>query len=433
MALKIALLMLALASILAAPALAQDATPPAVKSDDLAGLSQSVSALGYPRLGDDRAPVNVVEYCALDSPACARFRADVLPDLLPLIADGRVVYTFIPLYGLGDTTNARTAARAAVCAAEQGAFWPFSQALFDRLAANSATAFASEALAAAMTALDLDRARWDNCMLSERPDIVLETATTQAGMLPGFDGTSVPFVQVNGVPSLPDRAGLMAAIHLELQTLGTRAPEATPEATDEVVIVTVEPLLGQPIPPPVELELPAGWRYGYDALVLSDVDNAIRSIPLAVYTGPVSGGRGVIVLLWGFPNLVAGNPFTGGSAPDLWSDGLRLLRLAVIEQGCNIGTDLRMSYSVGDLPASGTQFSAVDCPQLPDTRGWFAGLQEGGINFVFYVYTEPISAMNTAGDELQLILDSARFTVPTPAATTATPEPGAGATPAPRP
>jgi len=88
--------------------------------------------------------------------------------------------------------------------------------------------------------------------------------------------------------------------------------------------------------------------------------------------------------------------------------------LAVIETGCNIGTDERREYSIGGLAAAGTQFAAVDCPALPDTRGWFAGLQQGGINYLFYAFTEPIDALDAAAPELQAVLDTVRFLTPAP-------------------
>ncbi|MEO8395709.1 MAG: hypothetical protein ABI700_22130, partial [Chloroflexota bacterium] len=72
----------------------------------------------------------------------------------------------------------------------------------------------------------------------------------------------------------------------------------------------------------------------------------------------------------------------------------------------------------GGLQAIGTQFAAVKCPQLPDTRGWFAGLRQFEINFVFYVYTDPIAAMDgSAPNELQAILDTVQFVMPTPEVT----------------
>lgn len=198
------------------------------------------------------------------------------------------------------------------------------------------------------------------------------------------------------------------------QPTSTRVePEAT--ATLEVtaaptpIIVTLPAVTGEELPPPLDIALPEGWQYGYNVLALNDVD-AIQAVPVAVYTGPVTGGTGTIVLLWGFPNITAGNPLMPDSGQvDLWVDGLRLLRLAVVEQGCNIGTDLRQTYRIGSQEAVGTQFAAVDCPELADTRGWFAGLQHENLNFVFFVYTEPIDALNPGRDALQSILDSVQF------------------------
>jgi hypothetical protein len=161
------------------------------------------------------------------------------------------------------------------------------------------------------------------------------------------------------------------------------------------------------------MKFPPGWGYRYDNYALPDVDG-LRSVPIAYYEGPVTGGTGKILIFWAFPNMVV--PFTqpGEPAPqpDLWSDGLRLFRLAMVDRGCNSGTDLQRTYRIGNLSASGTQFSIVDCPESPDTRGWFAGLQVKNINFVFFVYAEPIEAMTAADDELQAILDTVVFRIP---------------------
>jgi hypothetical protein len=51
----------------------------------------------------------------------------------------------------------------------------------------------------------------------------------------------------------------------------------------------------------------------------------------------------------------------------------------------------------------------VECPQLPDTRGWFVGLSAEGLNYVFYLFSDPIGAMDTGQSELQAILDTLVF------------------------
>lgn len=191
----------------------------------------------------------------------------------------------------------------------------------------------------------------------------------------------------------------------------TPLAEATAEATPELVEITT--LAGEGMEPPFDIALPDEWGHVYDTLAIPDVDAALRAVQLSVYQGPVTGGTGTIVVMWGFPNIIASSPFilpgTPTPAPDLWSDGLRLFRTAMVERGCNAGTDLQRTYTVGGLTGSGTKFAIVDCPQTPDTRGWFVGVQEEGINFVFYVYTEPIEAMDVADGELQAILDSVNF------------------------
>ena len=184
---------------------------------------------------------------------------------------------------------------------------------------------------------------------------------------------------------------------------------ATPEIHDE-------DLVGEGIAPPLDIDLPEDWAEPrYLAVALPDVDSALRLVYVTAYEGPVTGGKGRIVVLWGFPNIFTGSlatlPGTPTPAPDLYVDGLRLFRTAMVETGCNAGTDVQRDFPIGDRSGSGTYFAIVDCPKSADTRGWFAGLQEQGLNFVFFIYVEPIEAINGASGDLQAILDSVRFHV----------------------
>lgn len=268
--------------------------------------------------------------------------------------------------------------------------------------------------------------------------------------------TPVPSLTTTGVSDVQAAVnGTMTAITAQqaLSTLDTPRPNVTfvpaftLTPTEAPLVITLPPTTGDKVVPPIDIQLPQGWKAGYDAQVLADVEpNKFRIVPVAVYSGPITGGTGTIVLYWGFPNLVtpttdamaqAAMGMTLAATPeaDLWSDGVRLLRSAVIEPDCNIGVDVRRTYRVGLLSAEGTQWSAVTCKSgLPDTRGWFAGVKEKGVNFVFYVFSDPISAMDTSSNELQAILDTVRFHVETmtltpPAAImTTTPVPGSEAT-----
>jgi hypothetical protein len=416
--------------------------PGAAENARFDGLPAGTAPDGYPQLGFRNAPVSVTVYAAFDDAVLADSPPDTVrrasaaffqaggpfDALLERARSSDILITYLPIVG-GLVPNGRGAARAALCAGEQGAFWPMAEALFS-LAADPALRdedrFAGTRLIDAVDRLDLNMSAWNACMISERPDRVLAEADAVRAGQQLYTGT--PFVLIGSLTTLSDPASLNFTIDLalteaaadldralsEVQAQAAATPEATP-----IEVVTLEPLMGERVPPPFTIALPPGWLSGFDTLVFGDID-AIRNVPFALYQGPVTGGTGTIVVLWGFPNLIVGAAdavITGAPvSPDLYADGSRLLRLAVVEEGCNIGTDLRRTYPIGTLEAAGTQWAAVDCPELPDTRGWFAGVQQYGLNFIFYAYAEPIEAMEAADAELQAILDSVEFVLPIPTA-----------------
>ncbi|MEP7291751.1 MAG: thioredoxin domain-containing protein [Chloroflexota bacterium] len=393
--------------LLAAPLAAQ---PP----DRYASLPQALSLQGFPQIGYPSALVDVRVYAAFDDPASAAFWSQSADTLIQHVRNGEVRLTFIPLFGIGSIEGGRAAARASICAGEQNVFWQYVDRLFAGQTQFGAAAFGGERLLDGARQLGVAEGQWSECINSTGPDVILDDAQDSAQNEATFNTT--PYVLVDDSPSLTDSASLDFTIDLLVQQANTElatqsAVEITPEAT-EVDHYVFDPLSHEAVAPPLTLSLPAGWSFAYDALVLQDIDG-IRPVPFAFYQGPVTGGIGTIVLLWGFPNLVVGAPAGGLIQPDVWTDATRLLRLAIFEEGCNVGTDLRRNYSVGAMQAVGTQFAAVDCPQLVDTRGWFAGLRQFNVNFVFYAYTEPITAMDGAAvDELQAILDSVQFILP---------------------
>lgn len=242
------------------------------------------------------------------------------------------------------------------------------------------------------------------------------TATALPTLVPSLTPTSAPDIQVAVEGTLTALAPAPAA---------SATPTLTPTVTATLPSVELPATLGRASDPPIEITFPQGWQVAQnDALIIPDADNSLRAIPYVAYNGPISGGQGTIVLLWGFPSLV--NPFPQDGTPgvnlidpsqsnvkpDLWSDGLRLLRLAIVEPGCNVGTDLKRAYRVGALSGDGTQFAAVECPQLPDTRGWFVGVTHSNLNYIFYMFSDPIGAMDRGQSELQGILDTIVFHAP---------------------
>lgn len=247
-----------------------------------------------------------------------------------------------------------------------------------------------------------------------RPRTIFPLAAA-LGLVIGLAACGGAAATPTATPNVPTRTLVPTSTSTPASTANPTA-EATAEGTFDPaliptqIIVTVEPVTGQRLPPPLDIALPDGWAFGYDAVVLRDLDG-LRIYPVAIYQGAVTGGIGNIVVVWGFAPIAAGNPLTGVAEVNLWGDGLRLWRLLITEIGCVVGTDLQRDYVIGGRPAVGTQVSVVQCPEEPDAAGWFGGLNVDGINFLFYAFTDTQAILGPAADELQAILDTVVFRV----------------------
>lgn len=82
--------------------------------------------------GAETAPVTVVEFGDFGCPACALFARETFPAIeAEYVRAGQVRWQFIP-FVLGPFRHAKYAARAALCAEAQNAFWPMHDALYAR-------------------------------------------------------------------------------------------------------------------------------------------------------------------------------------------------------------------------------------------------------------------------------------------------------------
>ncbi|GAB4307981.1 MAG: hypothetical protein Kow00117_01260 [Phototrophicales bacterium] len=240
------------------------------------------------------------------------------------------------------------------------------------------------------------------CGGSSEPDptaLPTNPPTIQATLVPTLTFTPVPTLQ-------PDDFSFEIA---------TVQAAVSPEETEIPMQFVVAPNPEDQMEAPIELTAPEGWEVGHLSAPVQDLIG-YRVIPVSIYRGPVPGGTGYIVVLWGFYNIGrAGNPLLGEeNIIDPWLDALRLLRLVLIEPECRYGTGERKdNLRVGNVLGSGADWSAVDCPTTADTRGWFVATNVDGINFAFYIYAEPIEAMDIpqTPEVLQSILDSIEFKV----------------------
>ena len=214
-------------------------------------VPQSVNEDGFPVLGNPEAPVQVMEYSSFDCPHCATFHADVTPAMVERAQAGEISFTYVPLYNTGGVPNGQGAARAAMCAAEQDAFWAYHTALFTWQGTYGNQAFAGNRLQTGIDNLGIDAGEWSSCFGSDRPDEVLVAANGAANRLEGFSGT--PTVTVNGVivtdangNSSPLLNDVNAAIDVALASapppaVNETVEEATPVEEETVDEATEEP------------------------------------------------------------------------------------------------------------------------------------------------------------------------------------------------
>jgi protein-disulfide isomerase len=214
-----------------------EATIPAESIARYDGIPQSQTDEGFPQLGAETAPVKVIEYSSFDCPHCMEFHDQVMPTVIDRVRAGEVQFTYIPLYNWGSITNGQGAARAAVCVAQQGQFWPFHDALFVWQGAYANTAFSDARLQTGISNLTIDRAQWDQCMGNGTADQILNAAL-RASQLQNISGT--PTVVVNGtVLQNVDINTVNTAISSALASSSqpvTPITEATQEATSEATL-----------------------------------------------------------------------------------------------------------------------------------------------------------------------------------------------------
>jgi hypothetical protein len=181
--------------------------------------------------------------------------------------------------------------------------------------------------------------------------------------------------------------------------------------------------IGAAPPPPIDIILPPGWAYAYRNIPIRD-SFITSTTNIAIYQGPMRSGIATIVVLWGFPALapqpsLTPIPGTATAIPEspedfimklLWLNGLRLLQGTIVDISCNIHHyGMNTGLTVGKMRAIGEIFAVTQCQNEPDTVGWFVGTQQHGINYLFYIYVEPVEVYNEGRGDLQAILDSVVF------------------------
>jgi len=142
-----------------------------------------------PQFGPEDAPITIIEYSDFECPYCRQYSEEVYPSLLEGY-DGQIHYVFknFPLTSIHD--NALSAAEAAMCAQEQGAFWQMHDLLFaGELGQEFYEQYAAE--------LDLDLEAFTACLDEHQ---TLELIQADYGYAIQLGVRSTPTFFINGIP-----------------------------------------------------------------------------------------------------------------------------------------------------------------------------------------------------------------------------------------
>jgi protein-disulfide isomerase len=146
---------------------------------------QTVATDGSPAKGPANAPIELIEFSDFQCPYCLRAAPTVNQ---VLSAYGEKIHFVYRNYPLPNHPNARQAAEAAACAADQGKFWPYHDRLFEDPSKLGQSELKRDA-----ADLGLDTAKFDACVDSHKLKATVD-ADLQAGQEAGVDGTPAFFI-----------------------------------------------------------------------------------------------------------------------------------------------------------------------------------------------------------------------------------------------
>ncbi len=139
-------------------------------------------------LGSSKAKVTIVEFSDFQCPFCGQFHPTLKRVLSEYKDRIRLVYRHFPLDSIHQ--EARPAANASECAAEQGKFWEYHDKLFENQAKLSASYYPQLA-----TELKLNTGKFNDCLSKKKYESKID-ADYQSGIDAGVRGT--PHSLVNG-------------------------------------------------------------------------------------------------------------------------------------------------------------------------------------------------------------------------------------------
>ena len=144
-----------------------------------------VAEAGRPARGPSGAPVEIIEFSDFQCPFCLQAHPTVAKVLSAYGDKVRFVYRHFPL---PNHPNARQAAEAAACAADQGRFWPYHDRLFDNQSKLTDADLKQHA-----SAIELDAAKFNVCVDTHQFAKTVDE-DVEAGEEAGVSGTPAFFI-----------------------------------------------------------------------------------------------------------------------------------------------------------------------------------------------------------------------------------------------
>ena len=161
-------------------------------------VSPAASKVSGRTMGDPNAPVTLVVYSDFQCPYCKDFADGSEKRIIDeLVKTGRInfTYKYFPVIDNNVIGESHWAAAAAECASDQNKFWEYHAKLFSEWRGENKKAFTKEMLKIYAKEINLDSAKFDACVDSDKYASLVAEHEKEATQL-GLPGT--PFFLLNG-------------------------------------------------------------------------------------------------------------------------------------------------------------------------------------------------------------------------------------------